>query len=75
MMILPESLRRVLAHANFTHPSTEVKRDVYLKKNFFCLFFLGPHPWHMEFPRLGVKSGAVALAYATATAMRDLSGV
>ena len=28
---------------------------------FFCLFFLGPHPWHMEVPRLGV---AVAYAYA-----------
>ena len=23
---------------------------------FFCLFvFLGPHPWHMEGPRLGVE--------------------
>ena len=23
---------------------------------FFFLFFLGPHLWHMEVPRLGVKS-------------------
>ena len=22
----------------------------------FCLFFLGPCPWHMEIPRLGVES-------------------
>ena len=24
---------------------------------FFFLVFLGPHPWHVEVPRLGVKSG------------------
>ena len=23
---------------------------------FFFLSFLGPHPWHIEVPRLGVKS-------------------
>ena len=23
---------------------------------FFFLVFLGPHPWHMEVPRLGVES-------------------
>ena len=23
---------------------------------FFSFFFLGPYPWHMEVPRLGVKS-------------------
>ena len=26
---------------------------------------LGPHPWHMEVPRLGVKSEVQELAYAT----------
>ena len=26
------------------------------KALFFCLFFLGLHLWHMELPRLGVKS-------------------
>ena len=26
----------------------------------FLLFFLGPHPWHMGVPRLGIESGAVA---------------
>ena len=42
----------------------------------FCLFFLflGPHLWHMEVPRLGVKLELHLLAYATATAMPDLSG-
>ena len=36
---------------------------------FFC--FLGPHPWHMEVPRPGVKSELQLLAYTTA--MQDLS--
>ena len=40
---------------------------------FFC--FLGPHLWHMEVPRLGLKSELQLLAYATATATSDLSRV
>ena len=39
----------------------------------FCL--LGPHPRHMEIPRLGIKSNLQLPAYARATAMRDLSCV
>ena len=41
----------------------------------FC--FLGPHPWHMEVPGLGVKWELYLRAYttATATAMTDLSHV
>ena len=35
---------------------------------FFFFFFLGPHLWHMEVPRLGVKSELQVLAYTTATA-------
>ena len=31
--------------------------------SFFSFFFLGPHPWHMEFPRLGVESGLQLLVY------------
>ena len=45
---------------------------------FFCLFvFLGPHPWHVEVPRLEVESELQLLAYttATATAMQDPSCV
>ena len=37
----------------------------------FCI--LGPHPWHMEFPRLGVESELPA--YTIATAMQDPSWV
>ena len=39
----------------------------------FFFFFLGPHPWHMEVPRLEVKSELQLPANTTATAMRDLS--
>ena len=37
------------------------------------LLFSGPHPRHMEVPRLGVKSDLEPLVYTTATAMPDLS--
>ena len=38
-------------------------------------FFLGPHPWHVEVPRLGVESELQVLAYTTATPMPDPSCV
>ena len=43
----------------------------------FILFFvfLGPQRWHMEIPRIGVKSELQLPAYTTATAMQDLSHV
>ena len=34
-------------------------------------FFVGPHPWHMEGPRLGVELELRLLAYTTATATLD----
>ena len=48
---------------------------LHLKGNplFFC--FLGPHPQHMEFSRLEVKSELQLLAYATITAMPDPSHI
>ena len=43
---------------------------------FFPLFFLfGPYLWHMEVPRLGVKSELWLPAYTTATATQDPSRV
>ena len=42
---------------------------------FFFFGFLGSPPWHMEVPRLGVKSRLQLPVYATATAMRDLTHV
>ena len=44
-----------------------------LKTVFF--FFLGPHPQHMEVPRLGAGSELQLPVYTTATAMPDLSWV
>ena len=43
--------------------------------SFLSFFFLGGgvHPQHMKVSRLGVKSELQLLAYATATAMQDLS--
>ena len=35
---------------------------------FLSFVFLGPHPWHMKVPRLGVESELQLPAYATATA-------
>ena len=45
----------------FSHPSLFIIQSCFFSF-FFSLFFvfLGPHQQHMEVPRLGVKSGAVA---------------
>ena len=43
--------------------------------DFFVCLFLGPHPWHMEVPRVSVESELQLLAYATATATSDPSRV
>ena len=42
---------------------------------FFFFYFLGLQLWHMEIPRLGDESVLQLSAYATATAMPDLSHV
>ena len=44
---------------------------------FVCLFFLyyGPHPWHMEVPRLGVKLELQLPVYTRATATPDPSRI
>ena len=42
---------------------------------FSIFFFLGPHPSHMEVPRLGVERELQLPAYTTATVTRDPSHV
>ena len=42
---------------------------------FFIFCFLGPHLWHMKFPRLGVELELQLLAYTTAAATPDLSRI
>ena len=44
-------------------------------KCYLFLVLLGPNPWHMEVPRLGVKSEPELLSYTTATAMPDSSHI
>ena len=52
------------------------KTTMYIIEFVFCFFvFLGPHPQHLEVPRLGIKSKPQLPAYTTATAMLDLSCV
>ena len=48
---------------------------IYVKYIYIYIYtypFLGPHPWHMEVPRLGVKSELEPPTYTTATATWDL---
>ena len=47
----------------------------FLKRHFIILFFVGPHPWHMEVSRLGVKLELQLQAYTTGTATQNLSGI
>ena len=49
----------------------KIPRNKFYQDLFF--FFLGLHKWHMEVPRLGVKSELQLPAYTTATATLDLS--
>ena len=44
-----------------------LKMPIGLVLCFFFFFLLGPHPQHMEFPRLGIKSELLAYAAAIAT--------
>ena len=44
-------------------------------QSFSFFLFLGPHPWHLEVPRLGVKLELQLPTYATATAMLDPSHI
>ena len=42
---------------------------------FFFFVFLGPCPWHMQVPRLGVESELYLMAYTTATSTPNPSRV
>ena len=45
------------------------------KRLFFLVFFLGVHLWHMEVTKVGVKLELKLLAYATVTALQDLTPI
>ena len=59
-----------------TREHSKLKQPLVSFYLFIYLFiYLGPHPQHMEVPRLGVKSELQVLAYTTATAMPDLNRI
>ena len=66
---------KMFSHRDF-HPRINYRIFFIIQFVFviFCLF-LGLHSWHMEVPRLVVKSEPQLAAYTTATAMKDLSRV
>ena len=74
-----------LMYITLLEPLTEVERSLVQNRAqliffsffflFFFLVFLGPHPWHIEVPRLGVQSELQLPAYTIATAMPDLRHV
>ena len=59
---------------SFVHIFCVGKAGIFEKKekliSLFFFSFLGPHPQHMEVPRLGVESELQLPAYTTATAMQ-----
>ena len=68
----------LLATAKFMYPSSKLSpiNIIILGVPFLLLLllsfiFLGPHPQHMEIPRLGVETKLPLLAYSTAIATRD----
>ena len=71
-MLCDPSVR--ILHRNETHPNILIF-CLFVCFLFVCFCFLGPHPRHMEVPRLGVELELQLLAYITATATRDLSSV
>ena len=76
MIYLVNSLYAVgLKIKHFKHFTGVVLRIFCDQDRFFSFFFcfLRLYPRHMEIPRLGVESESQLLAYATATAMQDLS--
>ena len=57
------------------HYNQSCKKHFCLNFIFFFLIFLGPHPQHMEVPRLGVKLELQTQAYTTTTATLGLSHI
>ena len=68
-----ETLLHIHSESGWTWPLTRASRLIIRKGGIHCIFvylfiypsiFLGPHPWHMEVPRLGVQSELLLPAYA-----------
>ena len=62
-------------HMPQVQPIKKKKEKRKKKKSSLFFVFLGPHPQHMEVPRLEVKSELQLPAYTTAIAMQNMSCV
>ena len=60
-------------HLFYHCPAPHHRHLLSLSLSLFFFFFLGPHPWHMEVPRVGIELELLPQAYTTATPMSDLS--
>ena len=69
-MLERPALHRLCAWDRLVNKRTTTPSHVEL---FLFVVFLGPHPQHLEVPRLGAELELQLLAYATATAMPDQS--
>ena len=69
----PKCLQHPPHHRNVSCCKGRFLGPPYIASGLLFFFFLGPYPWHVEVPRLEVKSELQLLAYATATATRDPS--
>ena len=69
------SLMRKKAFQKASGPIQNFVLNSVIFVNFFFFLFLGPHVWHIEVPRLGVKSGLQLPTYTTATATQDLCSI
>ena len=65
----------IFIHCTTREPPNIVHSTLSFSLLFFFFGFLGPHLWHMDVPRLGVKSELLLPAYATAAVMQDLSHI
>ena len=57
------------------HWSQTTMANAIMMEKYVFFSFLGPHPWHMEFSRLGGESELQLMIYTTATAMWDLNHI
>ena len=73
-MVIVQEKKLILCVYIFVYRKDKIYICVRILTRFF-FFFLGPHPWHMEVPRLGIESQLQLPAYTTVTAVQCPSHV
>ena len=64
---------KIFSFHSCSEKEVDAKRDY--TTFLFVVVVLGPHLWHMEVSKIGVRSELQLPAYTTPTAVRDLSGI